>query len=563
MAGNLCRCGAYPKIERAILRAARWRMTARFVRTQKEMEGRYEDVWALVDEADDVESWTPRRRADGRRQARAAPRRHACGRRGRARYTVDVRLAGMLHAAVLRSPVAHGRVRSLDLDAALAVAGRAGRDRARERAVADDARRRSSRPSPATPAQPIAVVAADTLEAARGRRRGALALDFEVLAPRRRPAGRPSTSSASPASRRDDVARRRRGGARRRRRHGRARARDAGPAADAARAARAPSPRGTATSSPPGSRRRACSRAREELARRFGLRKDDVRVIDGVRRRRLRRQAGRRLRGAGRGRARARHRPAGAARQRPPRGAARRRPPRARPGRPCRLGATRDGTLDGDRGRGGRRDGAGRLGDPRRSIPARTLYRCADVRALTFPAQTNLRAAERVPRAGRDGGHDGARAGDGRARARARHRPARAAPPQPRRRRPGQRAAVLEQAAARLLRPRRRARRLGRAATRCASRSADGLLRGMGCATQIWWGGGGPPSHATVRLDAEGHALRRDGHPGHRHGHAHAARRSSPRRSSGSRSIASASSAATPARTSTARSRAARRRRRP
>ena len=28
----------------------------------------------------------------------------------------------------------------------------------------------------------------------------------------------------------------------------------------------------------------------------------------------------------------------------------------------------------------------------------------------------------------------------------------------------------------------------------------------MGCATQIWWGGGGPPSHATVRLDADGRA---------------------------------------------------------
>ena len=28
----------------------------------------------------------------------------------------------------------------------------------------------------------------------------------------------------------------------------------------------------------------------------------------------------------------------------------------------------------------------------------------------------------------------------------------------------------------------------------------------MGCATQIWWGGGGPPSHATVRLDADGNA---------------------------------------------------------
>ncbi len=34
----------------------------------------------------------------------------------------------------------------------------------------------------------------------------------------------------------------------------------------------------------------------------------------------------------------------------------------------------------------------------------------------------------------------------------------------------------------------------------------DGLLRGLGCATQLWWGGGGPPSHATVRLDADGRA---------------------------------------------------------
>ncbi len=41
---------------------------------------------------------------------------------------------------------------------------------------------------------------------------------------------------------------------------------------------------------------------------------------------------------------------------------------------------------------------------------------------------------------------------------------------------------------------------------RLREQQPDGLLRGMGCATQIWWGGGGPPSHATVRLDAEGHA---------------------------------------------------------
>src|SRR4029078_7043857 len=72
--------------------------------------------------ADDVQSWTaddeltivgkPAPRLDG--MVRAA---------GRVRYTVDVRLAGMLHAAVLRSPIAHGRVRSLDLEAALAIPG--------------------------------------------------------------------------------------------------------------------------------------------------------------------------------------------------------------------------------------------------------------------------------------------------------------------------------------------------------------------------------------------------------------------------------------------------------
>ncbi len=30
---------------------------ARLVRTQTEMEGRFEDVWTLVDEEDDLETW--------------------------------------------------------------------------------------------------------------------------------------------------------------------------------------------------------------------------------------------------------------------------------------------------------------------------------------------------------------------------------------------------------------------------------------------------------------------------------------------------------------------------
>src|SRR4051812_19442443 len=86
------------------------------------MEGRYEDVWALVDETDDVDSWPVD--ADLSLVGKPAPRLDGAARAaGRVRYTVDVRLAGMLHAAVLRSPVAHGRVRSLDLEAARATPG--------------------------------------------------------------------------------------------------------------------------------------------------------------------------------------------------------------------------------------------------------------------------------------------------------------------------------------------------------------------------------------------------------------------------------------------------------
>ena len=94
----------------------------RFVRTQTEMEGRYEDVWALVDETDDVVSWASD--AELALVGRPTPRQDGAARAaGRVRFTVDVRLAGMLQAAVLRSPVAHGLVRSLDLDAARATPG--------------------------------------------------------------------------------------------------------------------------------------------------------------------------------------------------------------------------------------------------------------------------------------------------------------------------------------------------------------------------------------------------------------------------------------------------------
>jgi len=93
---------------------------ARLIRTEKEIEGRYEDVWVVVEE-DPLAQWPagplsvvgrPAAKVDGLERAR-----------GEATYTADVRLPGMLHAAVLRSPYAYARVQRIDLAPALALPG--------------------------------------------------------------------------------------------------------------------------------------------------------------------------------------------------------------------------------------------------------------------------------------------------------------------------------------------------------------------------------------------------------------------------------------------------------
>ena len=93
---------------------------ARLIRTEKEVEGRYEEVWTVVEE-DALDQWPagplevvgqPAPRQDGLQRAR-----------GEARYTADVHLPGMLHAAVLRSPVARAVARTLDLSPALELPG--------------------------------------------------------------------------------------------------------------------------------------------------------------------------------------------------------------------------------------------------------------------------------------------------------------------------------------------------------------------------------------------------------------------------------------------------------
>ena len=471
----------------------------RLVRTQTEMEGRYEDVWALIDEADDVESWA--QDADLALVGRPAPRQDGAARAaGRVRYTVDVRLAGMLHAAVLRSPLAHGRVRSLDLDAARGTPG--------VRAVIgpeSDLSLKTRAPllaaEPGYAGQPIAVVAADTLEAAQAGIL-ALALDLEVLGhivdPQEAVNDQRFTADPSDDSRGDGEA--------------------ALAAAEVtielvletpAQVHTALEPHGavaswegdclTAWVSTQG-----MFAAREELAKAFGLRKDDVRVLTGfvggafgakqgagfeaLAAAELARIAGRPVRlvndrhgeqlDGGR---------------------------RAATRQTVRLGARRDGTITAIDADAVIAMGQGGWVFPV-LIPARTLYRCADVRALTFPAKTNLRAqhAFRAP-----GVMEGTTAFE-----QAIDELALALDLDPLELRRRNHADVDQvsgtpYSSKQLLACYDRAAELAGWADRDALRAAqpDGLLRGMGCATQIWWGGGGPPSHATVRLDADGHAF--------------------------------------------------------
>ena len=107
---------------------------ARLIRTEKEVEGRYEEVWIVVEE-DSLDQWPAgpleivgrdALRVDGRERAT-----------GQAVYTADLAKPGMLHTAVLRSPHPRARVASIDLAPALAHAGRPRRDRPGRHRAAD------------------------------------------------------------------------------------------------------------------------------------------------------------------------------------------------------------------------------------------------------------------------------------------------------------------------------------------------------------------------------------------------------------------------------------------
>ena len=471
---------------------------SRFVRTQTEMEGRYEDVWALVDESDDTESWAPD--AELSLVGRPAARQDGAARAaGRVRFTVDVRLAGMLHAAVLRSPVAHGRVRSLDLAAARAMAGvRAVIGPDSDLSLTTRSPLLSSEPAYA--GSPIAVVAADSLEAARA---GvvALALDLEVL-PHLVDLQDGLNEQRFTKDPTDE---------------GRGDAEAALVAAEVTIELALDTPAHLQTPLEPHAAvaswdgdaltawvsTQGMFAARDELATAFGLRKDAVRVrtefvgggfggkqgcgFEALAAAELARVTGRPVRlvndrhaeqlDGGR---------------------------RAATRQTVRLGARRDGTITAIDADAVIAMGQGGWIFPV-LIPARTLYRCADVRALTFPVKTNLRPqnAFRAP-----GVMEGTAAFE-----QAIDELALALEMDPLELRRKNHADVdqvsgLPYSSKQLLACYDRAAELAGWAARDELRKPqpDGLLRGMGCASQIWWGGGGPPSHATVRLDAEGYA---------------------------------------------------------
>ncbi|HJQ51140.1 MAG TPA: xanthine dehydrogenase family protein molybdopterin-binding subunit [Gaiellaceae bacterium] len=142
---------------------------ARLIRTEKEVEGRFEEVWLVVEE-DPLEQWPegpltvvgrPASRQDGALRVR-----------GEARYTADIKLPGMLHAAVLRSPHAHARVQRIDLAPALALPG--------VRAAIGPGEAHGLDEEAGWAGAPVAAVAADTFAQARAAVE-AIAVEWEEL----------------------------------------------------------------------------------------------------------------------------------------------------------------------------------------------------------------------------------------------------------------------------------------------------------------------------------------------------------------------------------------------
>ncbi len=148
----------------------------KLVKTEAVIEGRVEERWVLVED-DDTPEWAVEERPPviGRPAQRLTAQARVTG---TARYTSDVSLPGMLEARVLRSPHANARVEALDLDAARAVPGVICALGPADIAVGAPGSLLTAEPDFA--GAPVAVVAAESTDAA-DRALEALAPQYAVL----------------------------------------------------------------------------------------------------------------------------------------------------------------------------------------------------------------------------------------------------------------------------------------------------------------------------------------------------------------------------------------------
>ncbi|MBM7789046.1 xanthine dehydrogenase family protein molybdopterin-binding subunit [Tenggerimyces flavus] len=144
---------------------------ARLIKTEREVEGRYETIWLVVEE-DALDQWPGGPLSV---VGQPAPRKSGPARaRGEARYIGDLRPAGLLQAAVLRSPYAHARVRRIDLSRALSAPGVRGALGPGEAAQLDELAGYHG--------APVAAVAADSLAEAQAALE-LIDVEWEVLEP--------------------------------------------------------------------------------------------------------------------------------------------------------------------------------------------------------------------------------------------------------------------------------------------------------------------------------------------------------------------------------------------
>ena len=152
-------------------------MPSRIVRTTVEIEGRMSDELALVD-GRDLPGWARETTIVGARTPRVDGAQRVTG---RARYTHDVQLPGMLHARFLRSPHARARVDRVDASRALTAPGvRAVLHRFNAPKAAFRGEETIFRAEVRFVGDEVAAVCADTAEAADAALR-LIKVDYEVL----------------------------------------------------------------------------------------------------------------------------------------------------------------------------------------------------------------------------------------------------------------------------------------------------------------------------------------------------------------------------------------------